>query len=258
MKAKIVAATLGLGMVIGSLIGGTQAGAAPGGGAKPVASKNWACDCETKVVTSRLNLREGPGTNYDVLEVMPEGLKVAVFLDPSLHQNGFARVAYDEGDTYGWAYEAYLADPGSSDGGSGGGWGEDGADIVGVGSVETRVNFRTGPGTSYSVQYVLDSGSQLALTDLVVDGFRYVWHAGDDGWVCDLCITDDGGSGIDPGSTAHTTSNLNLRSQPYIGSNILLVIPDGGAVEVLAETQNGFRKVTYNGTTGWAYEAYLA
>jgi len=31
MNAKIVAATLGLGLVIGSLVGGTHDGAAPGG-----------------------------------------------------------------------------------------------------------------------------------------------------------------------------------------------------------------------------------
>ena len=56
----------------------------------------------------------------------------------------------------------------------------------------------------------------------------------------------------------HTTSKLNLRAKPNTGSQVLVVIPNGAPVLAHAETQNGFRSVTYNGVTGWAYEAYLA
>src|SRR5215212_9719812 len=107
VKAKIVAAALGLGIVVGSLVGGTQAGAAPGGGAKSSASKNYACDCQTMVVTSSLNLRKGPSTNDEILYVMPKGLKVQMDLQPGMHQNGFAHISWDEGENYGWASEDY-------------------------------------------------------------------------------------------------------------------------------------------------------
>jgi uncharacterized protein YraI len=259
MKAKIVAAALGLGMVVGSLVGGTQVGAAPGGGAKSVATSNYACDCETKVVTSSLNLRKGPGTNYEVIWVMQEGLEVQADLRPEMHQNGFVHISWDEGENYGWAYEAYLADPGSGSGSSDDGdWGEDDAFLSGVAQTTSRVNFRTGPGTGYDVQLVIEEGAKLGYTDLVVNGFRYVGYTGIDGWVYDAYIDPVGGYGVQPGTYATTTSNLNLREQPNLGADVLLVIPDGGSVLVGAENENGFRAVTYNGITGWAYETYLA
>jgi uncharacterized protein YraI len=260
MKAKIVAATLGLGMVVGSLIGGTQAGATPGGGAKSSAASNYACDCETKVVTSSLNLRKGPGTNYEVLYVMKPGLEVQMDLNPDMHQNGFAHISWDNGENYGWAYESYLADPGSGssdDGGDlGDGWQEGDAEITGVGVVTTNVNFRSGPGTSYDVQFVIEQSSQIALTDVVVNGFRNVWASGYNGWVYDDYILNS--DGYFPGDNATTTSRLNLRAQPNLGAEVLLVIPDGASVLINDDEENGFRYVTYNGVTGWAWEAYLA
>ena len=111
MKAKIVAAALGLGIVIGSLVGVAQVDAAPGGSAKSSTTRNIACSCETKVTTSRLNLRSGPGTSYKVLVVMEKGEEVQAYTPPDLHQNGFVKVRY--GNNLGWASEQYLADPGT-------------------------------------------------------------------------------------------------------------------------------------------------
>src|SRR4051812_33102245 len=101
MKAKIVAGALGLGMV-GSLVGGLRADAAPQGGAGAATARHEAGPFEKKVTTSNLNLRSGPGTNYDVLLVMPEGEYVWAGdqYTPELHQNGFVKVKY--GDDYGW------------------------------------------------------------------------------------------------------------------------------------------------------------
>jgi uncharacterized protein YraI len=258
MKAKIVAAALGLGMVVGSLVGVAQVDAAPGGGAKSVASSNFACDCETRVVTTSLNLRKGPGTNYEVIWVMQEGLEVQMDLQPSMHQNGFAHISWDNGENYGWASEQYLAEPGTGGGSSDdGGWGEENAHLDGVAEANSRVNFRSGPGTSHGVKYVIETGAKVGYTDLVVNGFRYVGHNGIDGWVHDDYIDPVGGYGVQPGTYATTTSNLNLREQPSTSSDIHLVIPEGAAVMVNVDNENGFRSVTYKGITGWAYEQYL-
>lgn len=55
-------------------------------------------------VTVGLNLRQGPGTNYDVLVVMPGGISVDVMGDP---QNGFYPVTFH--GTKGWASGDYLS-----------------------------------------------------------------------------------------------------------------------------------------------------
>jgi uncharacterized protein YraI len=55
----------------------------------------------------------------------------------------------------------------------------------------------------------------------------------------------------------YTTSALNLRSQPSLSSSVLLVIPSGAAVGDQEEEQNGFSKISYSGSIGWAKSEYL-
>ncbi len=38
---------------------------------------------------------------------------------------------------------------------------------------------------------------------------------------------------------------------------LLLEMPNGATVTLFLEIQNGFARVTYNGTTGWAYSIFL-
>src|SRR5688500_4236651 len=54
-----------------------------------------------------------------------------------------------------------------------------------------------------------------------------------------------------------TTSNLNLRSGPRSDQRVRLVIPKGAGVTSLGGSRNGYRKVAYQGTPGWAHGDYL-
>lgn len=56
--------------------------------------------------------------------------------------------------------------------------------------------------------------------------------------------------------TKVTTANLNLRTGPGTGYSIILTMPKGSSVTVLS-TSNSWSKLTYNGTTGYAYSPYL-
>jgi len=66
-------------------------------------------------------------------------------------------------------------------------------------------------------------------------------------------------SSVTAGTSAMTaTANLNLRKGPGTSYAIILVIPSGATVSLVSATQqNGFYNVTYSGSTGWAYSAYL-
>jgi uncharacterized protein YraI len=60
------------------------------------------------------------------------------------------------------------------------------------------------------------------------------------------------------GSTyMRTTANLNLRASASTSAKILLLMPKGALVKPLDARKNGFLKVDYKGTVGWAYEEYL-
>jgi D-alanyl-D-alanine carboxypeptidase len=54
-----------------------------------------------------------------------------------------------------------------------------------------------------------------------------------------------------------TTAALNLRTGPGPRRRVLLVIPANAVVTGLGGAKYGYRQVVYNGTTGWAFEAYL-
>lgn len=57
-------------------------------------------------------------------------------------------------------------------------------------------------------------------------------------------------------ATMAATANLNMRTGPGTGYQIIRVIPKGAQVSTSA-SENGWFKVTYQGSTGWASGAYL-
>src|SRR5262245_36077822 len=60
------------------------------------------------------------------------------------------------------------------------------------------------------------------------------------------------------GCCYRTTTPLNLRAEPSLSAQVLLIMPAEVVVVDAGSSANGFVKVEYNGTTGWAYGDYLA
>lgn len=73
-----------------------------------------------------------------------------------------------------------------------------------------------------------------------------------------LKIVTSGTSGTTSTSTTQykTTSDLNLRSSPAYGNNVIAVMPKGATVEYLG-MESGWAKIRYNGKTGYAGKSYL-
>ncbi len=59
------------------------------------------------------------------------------------------------------------------------------------------------------------------------------------------------------GTTAITTTDLNLRAGPSLADAVFLVMPPGAAVTLTGQSTNGFVSVSFDGTPGWAFAAYL-
>ncbi len=204
----------------------------------------------TYKTTAALNLRSGAGTSHPVVMVMPAGTTVQA---SGRVANGFREVWYQS--YIGWAHADYLV-PVTAGGTN--------PSIIGLGITTSAVNLRSGPSTSHQVLRVLAQGTLVERSGTVQNGFRYVVHQGLAGWVADayLKVTTDGPGG-DPGehpydpNYATTTSALNLRAEPSLSAKILTVMPSGARVTLLDGYANGFRKVSYNGLTGWASTAYL-
>ena len=227
-------------------LGTTAAGAAllaSAGGWKPSAvgaSPVWT----PATTTDDLNLRAGPGTNHQVLTVMPAGSRVEAL--PEAAQNGFFPVRY--GGYEGWASATYLA--------VGSGPGDPGGDPGGrTARVTPALNLRAGAGTNYGVVLVMPAGSAVTITGASVNGFAPVAYNGIYGWAYEAYL--DLGDGPGGGNIAVVTTDLNLRKGPSVSDQVILVMPAGSRVTVTGDRANGFLSVVYKGIPGWAYAAYL-
>jgi len=192
-------------------------------------------------VYANANLRSGPGTNHSVITVIPKG---ATFTLNAREQNNFYSVSYK--GTIGWVY-APLIHPVAS--------GHQDPVIVGTARTTAAVNLRSGPSTGNSVLRVVSKGASVQFSSTVRSGFRYVIHNGLAGWIANQYLSFDGSQ---PGqSTFTTTARLNLRAAPNTGAAVKLVIPSGATVTALAGVANGWREVSYQGTSGWVATSYL-
>ncbi len=228
---------LTLGVIAATLLTAIPAGAAPGSTAGTTDAGHRSCDPCPMRTTVALNLREGPGTNYRVMLVMPAGAEALAGIERT---NGFAPVTYN--GTFGWAAAQYLV-------------AADQPAPIGTGYTTVDLNLRAGPSSSHQVLRVMPQGSAAQTTNQVVNGYRYVIHQGLAGWAYDAYLSQSGGQQPGYGTT---TAALNLRDQPFTTARILLVIPAGATVRLGDQFANGYRSVTSNGVSGWAYNAYIA
>ena len=221
---KVVAGA-GAAALVGTLVVAGNAGAAGGG---------------TLKATAALNLRSGPSTSHKVRLVIPKGAHV---FDHGNVKNGFRQVTYN--NTRGWAYAQYLKAGTQIPGEAG--------PVVGTRVTTSAVNFRSGPSTGDGVIRVLGKGTTVEITDTIVDGFRYVYHQGQGGWVYDDYL----GNGDSGWGTLTVTTDLNLRAEPSTSAKILAVMPEGSKVQRSDQGASGFAYVGYKGTWGWAWIEYL-
>ncbi|HEV2108757.1 MAG TPA: SH3 domain-containing protein, partial [Thermomicrobiales bacterium] len=203
------------------------------------------------VNTAGARLRSGPGTSYRILASLAKGTEVRYLADGG-SANGYRwyKVRVLATGQEGFMAASLLSAP---DGGTG-------SDPVIIGSARTtaNVNLRSGPSTSNQVLRVVAAGSTVQISGTVRSGFRYVIHNGLAGWIADQYLVSDvpGDGPYDP-NFATTTAALNLRAEPSLSARVLLVMPEGARVRLLDGGSGQFRKVSYNGTVGWAAYAYL-
>jgi uncharacterized protein YraI len=122
----------------------------------------------TDKTTAAVNMREGAGTGYGVLRVIPAGASVKVYDE---YANYFWLVSYQ--GQYGWVHRDYLAGDGSGNG----------QVYTGMGKTTAAVNFRSGAGTNFPVIQVLPSGTAIELYAGPAGAFQLVRYAGKFGYI---------------------------------------------------------------------------
>jgi uncharacterized protein YraI len=215
----------------------------------------------TGTTMAPLNFRNGPGTGYGVISVIPAGATVSLTGDSS---GGFVSITYT--GTSGWVSSDYVStgsapapqpEPQPQP-----------APSTGTGTTTANVHLRSGPSTADQSLTVIPAGSAVSLTGQSANGFLSVSFNGLSGWSYADFIQIGPAPTPAPTTptpppatstgTAVTTANLNLRSGPGTTSAALTVIPSGSTVSITGAAQNGFLPVTYNGTSGWASADFLS
>jgi N-acetylmuramoyl-L-alanine amidase len=246
-----------------------------GGLAAPLAAPAAAPDAQQVVVTTdRLNVRSGPGLSHPVVRVIVRG-DTFTSDDGRTPADGYAWLQLNtaDGAAVGWVADEFVSTGTGSDG-----------DVSGAFTLgdrvltTTRLNFRTGAGTSSGVIRVLATGSTLTLTGGPVRAGGYVWYQGrttqatgaDTGWVIEDGLEMAHPDMPDPtreygiGDTVRvTTDGLRLRGAPStsaavvarLGRGITLTVTDD---PVGADGYSWYPVETASGDSGWVASAYLA
>ncbi|MDP9358248.1 MAG: SH3 domain-containing protein [Chloroflexota bacterium] len=121
----------------------------------------------------------------------------------------------------------------------------------------TALNFRSGPGTSYSVIAVIPAGTIVAHTGASKNGFYEVGFNGTYGWVSASYLAPSSGGSPSMIGLGITTVTVNLRSGPSTSHQVLRVLAQGTLLERSGTVQNGFRYVNHLALAGWVADAYL-
>jgi SH3-like domain-containing protein len=200
------------------------------GGVRGVDARS--CDPCPVVTTDALNLRSGPSLNDTIVWVIPKGTEV---IAANARTNGFREVEVDGRE--GWAHAQYLVSP----------------DVPQANSTRTTtdyVNFRVSPELDADIIDVVPPLTVVESTDQIVNSFRFVYVDGTPGWIYEQYLAGS--------ATMTTTDYLNLRAEPSLSGDVLVVMTPGASVQLTGDELDGFVSVTYNGVDGWAYSTFLS
>ncbi len=235
----------------------------------------------TVTAVGGLKLREDATTDSAVLLTMPLGSSVHIL---GVLQDGFYPVRY--GETTGFASAQYL-DMGHSatpipvptstptptvtaspvPPASGPVTGR-----VGVVTAASGLNLRKDSSVYADVVATLGYGVSITVTGERVNGFYPVRVGTLGGYVSAQYVSLGGDAPAQSTATPQPTSTpqagayrvvvestngLNLRAQPYVGSEVTYVLPYGTVLTVLGEADNGFLRVEWAGYAGYVSGQYV-
>ncbi|MGI8383232.1 SH3 domain-containing protein [Robertmurraya sp. P23] len=198
-----------------------------------------------EITTDTLNVREGPGLSYKVIEVVKRGDRFSVIEEKS----DWIQVSLNSSGKKGWV-AAWLVKKHSAN--------EVSSSKSGI-VTANQLRVRSGPSTSYKVVTTLSQGATVTIIK-TESNWHQIKTSSVTGWVAAEFIqdikSDTGGSSSSQQTGKVTANNLNVRSTASTSGNILGKLQKGSTVSILS-VENSWVKIQYNGQTAWVSKEFV-
>lgn len=203
-----------------------------------------------------LNLRQGPGTSYNIIGELSSGTNVQII---SQCNSNWYKVQYN--GTTGYVYAPCISIVSGNLSSS-----------LKTGTVinlsgDIQLNFRLGPSTNDTVIGGLSEGTTFTILS-ESNGWYKINYDGTIGYVYGYYVSIGNNSSSLSNSSSNTSKSgvvsnlnngvdLNFRSGPNTDYSIIGELSEGTSVTILSEN-NGWYKINYDGTVGYVYSDYIS
>ena len=207
-------------------------------------------------ISEGLNLRYGPSTSNTLLCELENGSEVEI-----LSESGGWYKIRTSFDIEGYVFKSYIKASGSSDSNS--------SSNVQQGKVKvnTRLNVRSGPGTSYSIKGYLLNNASVVISDSQNGWYAITSSSGLSGYCSKEYITvsgqssdngsDNSGTPVNQTGKVKVNTRLTIRSGPGTSYSAKGYLSNNTSVTI-SEILDGWYKIqTSSGITGYCSADYI-
>lgn len=171
---------------------------------------------------SVLNVRGGPGTDYDIVGKLDEGTKVAIYEQQMIGNTAWGRIKS------GWICMDYIVLSNGEDKET------SSTDSFLATVTSDNLNIRSGPGTTYDIVGHLGPGDKIQITEIYAKGDK-LWGKTLKGWVSMSYVQMDGSTaGVLNISGSITARELTIRTGAGIDKEAIGTYKYGTKVVITA------------------------
>lgn len=193
------------------------------------------------ITGSTVNLREGPGTDYDVVTTQAKGTQLK---RTGVTDNGWSQVEYD-------GEECYISSTYVSNNKPPVEVSEKSDTVV----VTTTANIRKGPGTEHDVVVVANANVELKRTGVTDNGWSRVEYEGQEVYIFNDLIKEKEDDSSETTQVTEKTVTVNtasnIRKGPGTDYDVIATVPAGTKLTATGITDTDWYQVKYNDQTAY-------
>ena len=202
---------------------------------------------QSRVTTTDVNLRRGPGLSYGKIKVLPKNTTVTL---TGKAARGYTEVIH--GSSTGWIATQYLRQPSGL------------PPVTGTRVATADLLIRTTSGADYKVVGEIAQGRTVSITGTTQNGRAQIIYANAIRWVTAKYLSTPVSTGpVAPGlpkitGTRYATTTLIIRSTPDANFQSVTEVGIGTALSITGVVTNARMQIVYDNAVRWVTAQYLS